>query len=251
MFSPFSILGVIFSIIVSIGAPIALLLFVRHKTGKGIKAAAVGALCFFIGALVLEQMLHMVVFTAFPLLQLSPLWYTVYGCLAAGVFEETARLIGLRLLCKKDASPVTGFAYGIGHGGVEAVLLVGVSNIANLMLMVGISPPTPQVTQALAQFPPTAFWLSGVERIFAIALHIALSMLIWLVVTGRVSKWFYALAILLHALTNTSAALYQTGVITNMVAVEILVGVCVVAIALFVKILYRKKYTEEPPHEKC
>ena len=28
--------------------------------------------------------------------------YTAYGCLAAGLFEETGRLMGLSLLCKKD-----------------------------------------------------------------------------------------------------------------------------------------------------
>ena len=248
MISDFAVLGVLFTTIISIGVPVGLLLWVRHKTGKGFKAAAIGALCFFVGALVLEQLLHRVIFTAFPLLSMSPLWYTVYGCLAAGIFEETARLIGLRWLCKKDACVVTGFAYGIGHGGIEAVLLVGVSY---LMMLAGIASSNMQTMQALAGFSASVFWLAGIERIFAIILHIALSVLIWLVVTGRVSKWFYPLAILLHALTNVAAALYQTGVLKNLFAVEISLGICVAAVAFWVKVLFQKKYTEETLHEQC
>ena len=86
-------------------------------------AALVGAGCFIGYALVLEQLLHAAVFSLFPAITLYPAAYTAYGCLAAGLFEETGRLMGLSLLCKKDRDLALGVGYGIGHGGVEAALL--------------------------------------------------------------------------------------------------------------------------------
>ena len=112
--------------------PIALLVIVRVKTHRGLLAALTGALCFTVSALVLEQLLHSIVFSSFPTLIQSPGLYTAYACLAAGVFEETARYLGLSLLCRRDASLVTGFAYGTGHGGIEAILLAGTASLCLL-----------------------------------------------------------------------------------------------------------------------
>ena len=116
--------------------PIALLVIVRVKTHRGLLAALTGALCFTVSALVLEQLLHSIVFSSFPTLIQSPGLYTAYACLAAGVFEETARYLGLSLLCRRDASLVTGFAYGIGHGGIEAILLAGTASLSNAIVPV-------------------------------------------------------------------------------------------------------------------
>ena len=115
--------------------PIALLVIVRVKTHRGLLAALTGALCFTVSALVLEQLLHSIVFSSFPTLIQSPGLYTAYACLAAGVFEETARYLGLSLLCRRDASLVTGFAYGIGHGGIEAILLAGTTSLSNAIVL--------------------------------------------------------------------------------------------------------------------
>ena len=88
----------------------------------------------------LEQLLHAAVFSLFPAITLYPAAYTAYGCLAAGLFEETGRLMGLSLLCKKDRDLALGVGYGIGHGGVEAALLAGVNAAVNAAVMLGAPP---------------------------------------------------------------------------------------------------------------
>ena len=123
VFSAASIAGCIFTVLVSIALPVAALAVLKRKTGRGLLAALVGAGCFIGYALVLEQLLHAAVFSLFPAITLYPAAYTAYGCLAAGLFEETGRLMGLSLLCKKDRDLALGVGYGIGHGGVEAALL--------------------------------------------------------------------------------------------------------------------------------
>lgn len=116
VFSAASIAGCIFTVLVSIALPVAALAVLKRKTGRGLLAALVGAGCFIGYALVLEQLLHAAVFSLFPAITLYPAAYTAYGCLAAGLFEETGRLMGLSLLCKKDRDLALGVGYGIGHG---------------------------------------------------------------------------------------------------------------------------------------
>ena len=242
MISTTALLGVIFTIIIAIGLPIGLLIALKGKTGKGLFAALIGAACFFVFALVLEQLLHILVL---PRIMNIPWLYCVYGCLAAGLFEETGRLVGLSFLCKKDRSLATGLGYGIGHGGIEAILTAGIASIANLSFILSYNAGTSSAAlettaQSMKAMPGYYFWLGGIERISAIAVHIALSVLIWMVVTKRLPVIFYIVSIFLHALTNASAAMMQAGLLTNVLVVEAIVFVTVVCICAFVVWQYRR-----------
>lgn len=243
MINGFSIAGAIVTAVLSIGLPFLLLGLLQWKTKKALIPALVGAGCFVVFALVLEQLVHVFVI---PLVMNTPWLYAAYGCFAAGLFEETGRLAGLTYLCKKrDASLGTGLAYGVGHGGIEAIVLVGLSAISNLAVMLqyqsgAMSSAMQSVGAQLAAMPPEMFWWGGIERVIAIAFHIALSMLIWMVVTKRVPFWFYPIAILLHALANTPAMLHQFGVgpMTNIAATEALMAIVTMLIWALVLALY-------------
>ena len=224
VFSAASIAGCIFTVLVSIALPVAALAVLKRKTGRGLLAALVGAGCFIGYALVLEQLLHAAVFSLFPAITLYPAAYTAYGCLAAGLFEETGRLMGLSLLCKKDRDLALGVGYGIGHGGVEAALLAGVNAAAGA----------------------GAFWAAGVERIAAMALHMALSILVWMAVTRRVPIWYYFAAVLLHAAANIPAALSQLGLLRSMWCIEGIILAVNAAVCLFVWSVYRKACVHRP-----
>lgn len=256
VFSAASYLCALLSAVVAIGAPCVLgaLVCRRHK-GAG-HAIVIGIFCFVIGAYLLEQILHTVVLGLFgEVLRANPLLYAVYGGLAAGLFEETARLLGLRSLCKKDAAPAIGFAYGVGHGGFEAILLTGMRLVNNLIVMTMVNAgrtdsllsgyegdTLAQAQQQLAEMAalPATDWLAaGIERSAAIALHLALSMLIWMVVTRRLPRWGYPLAIALHAVVNLPAGFYQTGVLP-MWPTEALIVLLSAGVAALVWQLYRR-----------
>lgn len=229
--------------------PIALLVIVRVKTHRGLLAALTGALCFTVSALVLEQLLHSIVFSSFPTLIQSPGLYTAYACLAAGVFEETARYLGLSFLCRRDASLVTGFAYGIGHGGIEAIL-AGTASLSNAIVLSAASGGSLEAmfgsdiaatvsAQLASGVSAGALLLPGLERVAAITLHLALSILVWMAVTGRLPKACLALSICLHAAANVGAALYQCGIFSILLA-EVWTFAFVLAISLCVWYLYKK-----------
>jgi len=218
--------------------PIIILVVARRRWGCSLWSAAVGALVFVVFALLLEGGLHALVFAAIPNLPSKPMLYTIYVALAAGVFEELGRVCGFAVLQASDRRPDgvgRALGAGIGHGGIEAILLVGVATISSLMISVSIinagtseaflaGLPDAQRDIVARQFEllintPAPFYLLSIgERTIAIALHIALSVLVWMAFTGRVRRWWILGAILAHALADAGAALYQSGVVSVVVA---------------------------------
>ena len=131
--------------------------------------------------------------------------YTIYAALAAGVCEELGRVCGFAVLQASDRRPDgvgRALGAGIGHGGIEAILLVGVATISHLVISVSVinagtseaflaGLPDAQRDIVARQFEllintPAPFYLLSIgERTIAIALHIALSVLVWMAFTGE------------------------------------------------------------------
>ncbi|MFT4216661.1 MAG: YhfC family glutamic-type intramembrane protease [Micropruina sp.] len=139
----------------------------------------------------------------------------------AGLFEETGRLLVMLWLLRRFHRWIDGVSFGLGHGGIEAVLLVGLNQLVTLGLaiLVNIDPGKldqmpagvrePLVT-ALTMRPPLDYYLAGVERIGAIGLHIGLSVLIlWGIVAGRRALAWVS-AVLIHGVSNLVVVLLAT-----------------------------------------
>lgn len=78
------------------------------------------------------------------------LWlYALYGGLAAGLFEETGRYLTMRFLMKGKWTRENALMYGAGHGGLEAVLILGMASVNNLIYSVMIN--TGSLVSALSE----------------------------------------------------------------------------------------------------
>ncbi len=214
--------------------PIAILVIwkIKNKSSKLIAALA-GAVTFFVWALCLEQALHMVML---PLVQGSTVMYTIYGALAAGIFEETGRFVTFKLFLRKtttEGNPADSVMYGIGHGGIEAVMILSVnlltySGIAVLINMgqgeiiidsMMASVPPEQAEIAMAQLEsfmlssPIFYIAACFERVLAVIVHIMLSVLVFAAAHNSKLLWLYPASIGIHTLIDAPAALFQCGVI--------------------------------------
>lgn len=249
-----SIVGILFTLLVSVSLPIILLILVRVKTRARISTFFIGC-GFFIGfALILEQILHMIVLMAAgDILQRNIFLYGLYGGLAAALFEETGRFIAMKFCMKKCLDKGNALMYGVGHGGVEAIILVGLTYVNNLIYSILINSgsirqtmsllePSVQETlysqvQVLWQFPAYQFYLGGVERILAIVLQICLSVFVYKSVkTGN--KKFWAGAFLLHFMVDFLTVV-TAGLGLPIWAVELEVLVIVAVIAGFTVKFYK------------
>ena len=154
-----------------------------------------------------------------PLLQNLPLLVNaiILGLLA-GMFEETARYILFKLILKNTRSWKEGILVGLGHGGTEAVLL-GILAAVGFVAMVGYRnidlstvPSIPADQLELARQQVDAYWstpwymalMGVVERIFAICLHVSLSVMVLYAIAYGKPIWFW-IALLWHAFVDAVA----------------------------------------------
>lgn len=241
--------------------PVGMMVFykLKHKESKLICALA-GALTFVVWVLFLEPLMHMVML---PLVQDSVVLYVIYGCLAAGVFEETGRFITYKLFLRKttaEGDPQNAVMFGIGHGGIESVIIIGVNMIsfAAIAMLINagqadmifgeLDEATKQIavgqieTFTLAE--PIWYILNCFERMAAVLLHISLSVVVFEAAHNKKRVWLYPAAILAHALFDVPAALYQKGVLQLWMC-EIWLFVNVAIISVIVYRLYKGMKKEQ------
>lgn len=216
-----SITGMVFSFIISIALPIVLLIVVKRKTNAKVSGFFMGVLTFVVFALILEQFLHLAVNAALGDTLTSNIWlYALYGGLAAGIFEETGRFLTMRFFMKKNLTKENALMYGVGHGGIEAMLIAGLAALSNIIIaflvnagqidiILSTLDDTARATamnsiSQLWTLPSYLFYMPGVERISAIFVQIALSYFVYRAVKDRKIR-YYGIAVLLHALVDIVA----------------------------------------------
>lgn len=246
--------------------PVVLVILGRRRWHFSLWSCAVGALVFVVAVLILESATHSLVFVAAPILRSNRALYVLYGSLAAGVFEELGRVCGFAVLRRSGCGPDDvgrPIGAGIGHGGIEAMALVGVAMISSIVTSVSIinagasdaflsrlpesqRDAVAHQLESLISTPAPFYLLSIGERAIAIALHITLSVLVWMAFTARIRRWWIFGAILAHALADVGAALYQVGLL-SVIAAQAWALVVTVILAVAVRRVYR---SAEPPRPR-
>lgn len=200
--------------------PILLLVVLGVRRKIHALPLAAGFASFFISQIVLRLPILQLLSTQswFAGFAAHTLAYTVViGGFTAGLFEETARLVGAGLL-KRHRSYTDMLSFGLGHGLCEVILLVGLSQINNVLFSVmllhpemaqslGVSDGLLQtITQQIHAASPWMAYLVVVERVSAVMYHLFATCLVFLAVK-RKKPLLYLGAILAHTLFNSVAAL--------------------------------------------
>lgn len=242
----------IFSFVGMILLPIFLWIYFTRKFTLSWKLVLAGALTF-----IAAQVLHIpLVFGMNSFLQTLPLLANaiILGLLA-GVFEETARYILFKFILKNTRSWKEGILVGLGHGGIEAVLL-GVLAVIGFVTMIGYRsidlstvPSIPADQLELARQQVEAYWstpwymalMGFVERIFAICLHVGLSVMVLYAVVYSKPIWFW-LALLWHAFVDAVAV--YVGQEVGILALEGIIAVFAI-ISLWIVLNMRNKFVHD------
>lgn len=140
--------------------------------------------------------------------------------LTAALFEEIGRWVGYRFLMRKEEKTWDkGVLYGVGHGGIEAMLLVGTLGFLTVINLTALSmtnldalPLTPEQRTLAAQqiagvnaLPPWLPLVSTYERVWSMAVHVGASILVLQCFRGGGAKWLVA-AMAYHFATNLFGA---------------------------------------------
>ena len=231
----------------------------KYKQRTNISYLIAGAIGFIVSARVLELGAHYVFIIADnPVSQFingNTVAFVRYGTLMAGVFEECGRYIVLKYIMKKNRTRENAVLYGIGHGGIEILAVILPAMITYLAVAVMFSRGSVEgalsalkitkdtaaaalpTVQAAAAFNYGMMAMNVLERLFAMLLHIGLTVIVFFGVKNA-KKGYLPLAILLHMLMDTFPALYQRGVVP-LWTVEIWAAVWTGVIAYIAVRLYR------------
>ena len=254
--------SLVITVILMIAIPVVFFLYWRrkHKEQTKISWLIAGAVGFVVSSRVLELGVHyLCIVTDNPVSRFingNTVAYVLYGIVMAGVFEECERYIVIKYIMKKNRTRENTVLYGIGHGGIEilavvlpaiiiylaSAILFSQGTAEDAMKALSITEETASAAlpsvQAAAVFDFGAMALNVIERLFAMLLHIGLTVIVFYGVINA-KKGYLPLAILLHMLMDTFPALYQRGAVP-LWSVEVWAALCTAVVVFIAVRLYRK-----------
>lgn len=261
----------IIGLIIFITVPLVMALVWKFKKKERFTTILVGAATFLLFALILEKPIQNVLL--FPttmglpdhpiaqFINARPLLLAFLVGLFPGLFEETGRLVAYLTVLKKRRNKETSISYGIGHGGFEVILILGLTFFEYIMYAVMInSGAFAQMVQQVAEVAPDQvsamtdladtlakfslgdLSINVVERIFAVLFHVGASIMVFYAVKDKKKFWLYPLAIAVHTIMDAIVGMLMYGVIDiPMWGMEIIIAVIGIAVfggAFF--LLYKK-----------
>ena len=238
--------------------PVGLAIYLCRKFGMGWRLIGIGAATF-----VLSQAGHLPFNAGLTLLFQQKIlpsppqsWAHGFNAavlgLSAGLWEELSRYAVYRWWAKDARQWRQGVLMGVGHGGMEALLLGALVLMTFFQMVIlrnlNLSAVVPADQLQLAQEQVARYWsapwyaslLGAFERAFTIPLQILFSVLILQVFVRRNHTWLW-LAVGLHAFIDASAVLANQA--WGAYATELLIGLFSAAGIYWLLALSR----QEPP----
>ena len=229
-------------LVIFVAAPLGLAILWKVKKKEPVTSILIGAAVFLLFALTLEKLIQNALLfpTAMGLKEHAvsrffsarPVLLSLLAGLFPGVFEETGRLVAFKTVLKKRRNRETAISCGIGHGGFEVMLILGLTYaeyiVYGIMINTGsfqalidqVAAQAPEQTASvealasqLAAFSGADLGLAIFERVFAVLFHVGASILVFYACRDREKLWLWPLAILLHTAMDFVAALRLFGVI--------------------------------------
>ncbi|MBP5774129.1 MAG: YhfC family intramembrane metalloprotease [Clostridiales bacterium] len=240
--SSFVLMGI--GAFLSIVVPVVIAIVWCRKKKEPFTTVLIGAAVFMLFAVILEKTIQNALIipgqmglpetSVSAFINARPFLLAFLFGLFPGVFEETGILIAFKSVLRKRTQRETSITYGIGHGGVEVVFVIGITLVAYIALGFAINSGEAMkefeeafkemdqpwmIEQLTGQMKTiTGFDLKSlctilIERVFAVLFHIGASILVFYACRDKKKFWLYPLAIVIHTLVDGIAALQITGAV--------------------------------------
>lgn len=265
-------LCIVLSLLISLVLPVVLLVvFAAKRKKQGIISAwLLGAAGFFVTQILIRLPILTALSSRSWFIDFSQRHLFAYAfslAFTAGLFELAGRFLVAKLLAR-NLTYRRSLAAGLGHGGIEAMLIVGMAYVNNLVYIAMINSGSfdailaqtaaagVDVTQLemirdqMLSASPALFLLAGFERILAMIAHIAMSMLVCYGVARKKAAPCVLLCLAIHTCIDLSAGLSL--VLPQNTAYVIIYSI-LTAVAVFslyvIRELHRRWPKTEVPHD--
>lgn len=261
-FSKNSMMGMVIVALVCMGIPFIALAYMKTKTGAKISSFLKGLLFYALFAFGVSGLINILLLGGLSLSSvlnrsIHPVYYAVYGAVLAGIVEETGKFVGLKYMMKKNPDKQNALLFGLGHGGLEALaygssLFMGNFVLALLVNSLGVDEYFNKLgitgeklveqknnLAALMAIPTSEYVAYGIERVFLLALQIALTILVFMAVNNRKLKPMFPIAILLHIIAYMPSYLNNMELLNLTFNLLITGAVCVIVAAYVYRIYHQ------------
>ncbi|MBP5660351.1 MAG: YhfC family intramembrane metalloprotease [Lachnospiraceae bacterium] len=260
-----SVICMMICFVLAFAIPGVLIRYLVKRYGCSLKPLLVGALTWIVFARVLEGIVHQIVLGGSfgAPIQNNLLYYALYAGAMAAIFEEFGRLLVMKTALNREFdNDRNALMYGVGHGGIEMIMVAGIAMIPSLMYASQINKhsfetiselvktvPEEQgmaFLQSLVKLTETApgmYALVMVERIPAFVVHIALSALVWKAVKTQKNAYFI-LSLAIHFVVDFVSVMVA-GTLSNIVVAEAVIVVVCLTIAVAIFLFLKNKEKEE------
>ena len=262
-----SMLLMLLTAVLGIALPLIAAIIWCRKKHEPFTTVLIGAATFLLFAIIIEKPLQSCVISLdSPVSQFvnarPVLWGIIVG-LFPGVFEETGRFVAYKTLLRKRTQRETCLSHGIGHGGFEAMFILGITYIEyfvfaiminngsfyELMIEPAKDTLTPDVAEQITAiveqittFSAGTLGLALIDRFIAVLFHIGASIMVFYAVKDKKKWWLYPLAIIIHTVIDGLLGLQLAGVFElSNTANEIIFGAEAIAVFLGAFFLLYKK----------
>lgn len=254
----------IISVVVALLLPIVLAVLAVRKWRLSWIVVIAGALAFS-----LSQIPHLLLLNGLQTLLSNQLlsittqpWFPLVSAvvvgLLAGLCEQFANWLAFKWAKDKADSWEGALTLGLGHGGMEAILLVGLSMLPTLIYMLsvqqkgidslGLAAADAEALKAQV----VAFWATpwhlplaiGVERILALVMQVVMAVMVWVSIRKKAWYWLVA-AIAFHTLIDATAVLINQYVLDVWTAESIIFLLAAISVAILYWI--KKKVVPDLP----
>ena len=210
------VISLVINVIICIGIPLGVFIYILVKKRNYLKSYVIGALVFFITQICLRL----------PLIN-----------------NVMVKFDSFKLTLKKHRRFGDGVAFALGHGGIEALLIAGISSLYNLIILLNLGNDNGTILGMDANEAMIAFnsvnnisvLTIGLERILAMVIHLGLTMIVLYGI--KFSKKHYLLiAIALHAIVDVVVA-FIGSIMGSLFWVEVWCLICaIIFIIITIKI---------------
>lgn len=282
MISNLSIIGCVLSLLVSTVLPVGFIIWYgfRHK-GEGVVSAwIIGAIGFLVPQMFIRVPILQFLNRTEGFMEFTVNHFVLYALalgVTAGLFEYAGRFLVAKYIDKKGRLNYTiSLAAGLGHGGIEAIILVGMTYVNNLTLFsmirsgsfdtlvaqyaaTGMDVSQLMVMKdALLNTPSIMYFLGGFERILAMFAHVGMSMVVCYTMAKGKTWLGFLICVGYHTFIDTVSGLISMlanvdfgAVISQNTMIAIVYPLLIVcaALALYVTLKIKKQWNREEAYD--
>ena len=263
-----SVAAMCVTLVISLILPVILLIVYAVKNKKQGVAGAwfLGAAGFFVTQILIRTPILSALSLSEGFMNFATNNYLLYAILlavTAALFEVAGRYVSAKVF-SKNLTFTKGVAAGLGHGGIEAMILIGMTYISNLLYAAMINSGTIELVIAqtesmgvdvapiytlidtLVNSPAYLYLLAGYERILTMIGHTAMTLLVFYFMWKKQTLKGIGICVLFHALLDGVTVIisglatpYLGSVISQNVS-YVLIYIYLTAMAVLSVIIIRK-----------